>query len=342
MPHAHLNGGTVVYDDTPAASGDGAPVLLINGIGGGRRVWELHQTPALVRAGHRVVAPDNRGIIPDAHAPEDVTLEGMAADAAALIEHLDLGPCRVVGFSMGVNVVAELLLKRPELVHQAVLMAGRATPRRFSDAILRAARDLHDGGAAVPGSHHAVFSALTYLSPHTLRDERVVRDWLEVFEYAPPLSGPGIRAQYAVLDRLRPLDDYRSITTPLLCLGFSDDVVVPAEATEEIARTVPGARYRTVERCGHYGFLERPAEVNAALLDFFAEGRGDTGAAGTAGTPGAAAAGVPGTAGTPGAAAAGTATDSTGASGAAAAAGSATGGAPGSGAAARTAGGERG
>ncbi len=47
----------------------------------------------------------------------------MAADVAALIDHLALPPCRVVGFSLGASIVGELLFTRPELVDRAVLMA---------------------------------------------------------------------------------------------------------------------------------------------------------------------------------------------------------------------------
>ncbi|MGY5004646.1 alpha/beta fold hydrolase [Streptomyces griseus] len=267
MPSAFLNGIDLVYDDT---GGDGAPVLLVNGTGATRTAWRAHQTPALVAAGYRVIAPDNRGIPPNALPPGGITLEAMAADLAALIEHLTLPPCRVVGFSLGASIVGELLLTRPELVGQAVLMAGRARVDPFGSAVSRAAADLYDSGAAVPASHQAVFKALCYLSPHTLRDPSAVRDWLDVFTYADGATGPGVRAQYEAMGDTDRLPRYATLDVPLLCIGFADDVMIPAAATREIADTVPGARYTEIERCGHYGHLERPAEVNAAMLDFFA------------------------------------------------------------------------
>ncbi|MFI0595596.1 alpha/beta fold hydrolase [Streptomyces griseus] len=267
MPSALLNGIDLVYDDT---GGDGEPVLLVNGTGATRTAWRAHQTPALVAAGHRVIAPDNRGIPPNALPPGGITLEAMAADLAALIEHLALPPCRVVGFSLGASIVGELLLTRPELVSQAVLMAGRARVDPFGSAVSRAAADLYDSGAAVPASHQAVFKALCYLSPHTLRDPSAVRDWLDVFTYADGATGPGVRAQYEAMGDTDRLPRFATLDVPLLCIGFADDVMIPAAATREIADTVPGARYTEIERCGHYGHLERPAEVNAAMLDFFA------------------------------------------------------------------------
>ncbi|RPK54508.1 putative non-heme bromoperoxidase BpoC [Streptomyces sp. ADI96-02] len=266
MPTALLNGITVSYDDT----GAGEPVVLVNGTGVGRTVWRARQTPALVAAGYRVIALDNRGLPPNTQPPGGITLDTMAGDVAALIDHLRLAPCRIVGYSLGASVVAELLLTRPGLVRQAVMMAGRARPDPFGTAYNRAARDLIDGGATVPASHRAVFSALSYLSPHTLRDPRAAQDWLDVFTYAQAATGPGIRAQYDAVGPTDRLPRYAAIDVPLLCVGFADDVMIPPAATREIADTVPGARYTEIERCGHYGHLERPAEVNAVLLDFFA------------------------------------------------------------------------
>ncbi|SCE34774.1 Alpha/beta hydrolase family protein [Streptomyces sp. Termitarium-T10T-6] len=149
-------------------------------------------------------------------------------------------------------------------------MAGRARVDTFGDAVSRAAGDLHDSGAAVPASHEAVFRALCYLSPHTLRDPVAVQDWLDVFTYTRAATGPGVRAQYDAMCDIDQLPRYATLDVPLLCIGFADDVMIPAAAGREIADTVPGARYTEIERCGHYGHLERPAEVNAAMLDFFA------------------------------------------------------------------------
>lgn len=274
MPTASLNGITLSYDDV----GDGDPVLLVTGTGGTRRAWHLHQVPALTQAGHRVVTLDNRGVPPNEDPPGGITLPAMAGDVAALIRHLDLAPCRVVGFSMGAAIVGELLLTAPELVHSAVLMAGRARPEAFGAALLNADRELYDSGTEVPDSYRAVHSALSYLSPRTRRDEQAVRDWLELFEYAPPLAGPGVRAQLDLEDHGDRRPEYAAITSPVLCVGFADDALVPPHLAKETAEAIPGARYVEIADCGHYGHLERPSEVNTVLLDFFATTR--TGTAG--------------------------------------------------------------
>ncbi|MGI5340808.1 alpha/beta fold hydrolase [Streptomyces sp. CA-181903] len=69
--------------------------------------------------------------------------------------------------------------------------------------------------------------------------------------------------------RLRPAD-YARITTPVLVVGFADDVLAPAPLGREVAEAIPGARYEQLPDTGHLGFLERPEAFNSVLLDFLA------------------------------------------------------------------------
>src|SRR5512135_3612870 len=80
--------------------GDGAPVVLLHAWGCSTRMWDL-QVPALVEAGHRVVAVDRRG-----HGRSDVPssgydLDSLADDVGAVLDHLDLRDAVIVGHSAG-------------------------------------------------------------------------------------------------------------------------------------------------------------------------------------------------------------------------------------------------
>jgi pimeloyl-ACP methyl ester carboxylesterase len=268
MPFLTTAGGARLHYEE---AGSGPPVILVAGTGARGRTWHLHQVPALVAAGHRVLTLDNRGIAPSDPAPAGMTVATLVGDVAALVEGLGLGPCRLVGSSLGALVVQELLLVRPELVRQAVLMATRARPDAFSQALSAAERILADSAVRLPPEYDAVVRALQNLSPRTLADERAVRDWLDVFELSAPAPGDtGLRAQLEldlVTDRRAA---YRGIRVPCLAVAFADDLVAPPARVREFADTVPGCRYVEIPGAGHYGYLERPEAVNSALLDFFA------------------------------------------------------------------------
>ena len=59
--------------------------------------------------------------------------------------------------------------------------------------------------------------------------------------------------------------------SPVLVIGFADDVVTPAHLSREVADAIPGARYLEIPDAGHLGFIEQPDAVNKAALEFLAE-----------------------------------------------------------------------
>jgi len=87
----------------------------------------------------------------------------------------------------------------------------------------------------------------------------------------PNKATPGLRAQLDVSPNDNRLPAYRSITAPVLVIGFSDDIVLPPHLSREVAEALPNGRYLEIPDAGHLGFIEKPQVVNVAALDFFAE-----------------------------------------------------------------------
>lgn len=249
--------------------GDGPPVVLVMGTGSPGRVWDVHQVPALRAAGLRVVTVDNRGTPPNDECAGGFTVDDMAADVAAVIEHLGVGPAAVVGTSLGARVVLELALARPDLVRRAVALAAHARLTPVQRAWTAGTAALADAGIELPAELWAAMQATHHLSPATLDDERAARDWLDVIGFGGTAVRPGHRAQLQVsLDLGDRTAAYRGIAVPLLVVAFADDRAIPPRLSREVADAVPGARYTEIADAGHYGYLERPAETNRALVDF--------------------------------------------------------------------------
>lgn len=252
--------------------GHGEPVLFIAGQGGVGRTWDLHQVPAFRAAGYRVITFDNRGVGATANA-DGFTAATLVADTAELIEKLDAAPVRVVAASMGSYIAQELMLARPELVSQAALMATRGRHDRAREFFRRAEQDFADTGVQLPATYEAKIRLLEGFSPKTLNDDAAVADWIDTFTMWPTQSTPGVRAQHDVAPQSDRLPAYRAITTPVLVIGFADDVVMPPHLGAEVADALPNGQYLEIADAGHLGFLERPHEVNVAILEFFAHVR---------------------------------------------------------------------
>ncbi|MCJ1708521.1 alpha/beta fold hydrolase [Microbacterium sp. VKM Ac-2923] len=271
MPTLAVNGIDLAYE----VHGAGPLVVLVMGTGAPGSVWRAHQVPALVDAGYRVVTVDNRGISPvpgqtDRFCPP-IEVADLVGDLAGLIAHLG-GPAHVVGTSLGARVVQELALAHPGSVRRVVAMGAHA---RVDDAgllLTAGERQLFDDEIVLPAAYQAAISAQLNLSPATLRDTERVRDWRDILEYSAAPISSGERGQLGASERLGDRSDaYRGIRAPLLAIGFADDRMTPPHLAREVAALVPGARYAEVPDAGHYGYLERPDEVNRLVLDFFAE-----------------------------------------------------------------------
>lgn len=256
----------LAYDDR----GTGDPVLFIAGRGGAGRTWHLHQVPEFVRAGYRCITFDNRGVGATANA-EGFTTDTMVADTAALIEKLGVGPVHIVGVSMGAFIAQELMVARPELVRTAVLMATRGRHDRTRDFFRDAEAELVASGVKLPAAYDAKIRLVESFSPTTLNDDAAVRDWIDMFTAWPTQSTPGVRTQAGIAPEGNRLPAYRSITAPVLVIGFQDDIVLPSYLAREVADAIPNGHYLEIPDAGHLGFLERPQAVNAAALKFVAD-----------------------------------------------------------------------
>jgi pimeloyl-ACP methyl ester carboxylesterase len=273
VPAVQRDGFSLNYE----SHGEGDLVVLVMGTGSPGRVWRLHQVPALVAAGHRVVTYDARGIatVPGPPPGRDqgrvprITVEDLVEDLSALIEHLGSGPACVIGTSLGARVTQELALAHPELVVRAVAMAGHARLDAVRHTLTAGQEALFDDSVTLPAAYEAAVEAILNLSPATLRDEQKARDWLDVLEFAAGPMPSGERAQLAVSSTLGDRREaYRGIRVPLLVIGFADDVMIPAHLSREVSDVVPGARYVEVSEAGHFGYLEQPDAVNRLLIEF--------------------------------------------------------------------------
>jgi 3-oxoadipate enol-lactonase len=130
LPPGHVDhvpgAGQLFWRDTGPQPGRRATVLLLHG-------WmipsDLHWTNLfrpLTDAGWRAVALDARGHGRGARPGGPFRLADCAADAAALVRHLDCGPVIALGYSMGGPIAQLLARDHPDEVAGLVLCATAA------------------------------------------------------------------------------------------------------------------------------------------------------------------------------------------------------------------------
>lgn len=263
MPFVSTNGIRLAYE----RAGSGEPVLLIMGQAAGGNVWSMYQVPALIRAGYEAVSFDNRGMPPSDVPPGDYSLADLVADTIGLIKALDLAPCKVVGTSLGAFVATELARIRPDMVTCCVLMAMRSRSDAFRRALSAGEEALTGDGIKLPPDYDAPISVLQMFSPATLNDDVAITTWLDIYAMSSgrreAASGQG--AIDILSDRR---DALRTVPVPCRVIAFSDDLMCPPHLVAEVAEAIPDCDYVEISSCGHVGYLERPDEVNSAIIEF--------------------------------------------------------------------------
>jgi non-heme chloroperoxidase len=244
-----------------AEQGDrgGIPVLMLHGITDSWRSFEsvLAHLPGSLH----VFALSQRGH-GESDRPGRYRTRDFAADAAAFIEALDLGPPVVVGHSMGSANAMRLAIDRPDLVRGLVAAGAFAGFRdkaelvEFHRSAIEPLRDPIDPGFA------AVWQRSTLAQPVPRAFfEMVVRECLRV-------PAAVWRDAFAALFD----DDFATqmhrIAAPTLVVWGDRDAMSPLADQERIIRAIEGSRLLTYEGAGHALHWEQPARFAGDLASF--------------------------------------------------------------------------
>ncbi len=261
MPVTMIKDSSIDYD----VVGEGYPLLLISGLGFGRWSW-FKQVPAL-SGQFRTISFDLRNV---GHLDAEsgaYSVTNLAAHAAALLEHLEIGRAHVVGTSLGGFVAQELALRRPDLVDRLVLIStSYGGPGSEPMSVTTLGRMLGWGAtdrqdAVRRGLEVAVSE--DYPASRSEEFDRMV-DW-RVAD-SPPLSE--YTKQLVAGARFDASHSVDEIEAPTLVLHGSEDLVVPVSNAVSLAERLPDAELRVLENAGHLVFVERAEEINQEILDF--------------------------------------------------------------------------
>ena len=250
-------------------------IVLVGPIGAPGDAWLPFQVPALVEDGYRVLTFNPRGVPPSQVPDPPYSIVQMAADAAALIDALDIGPVTMIGYSMGALVAQELGLARPDLLRGVALLGTLGRKDVMRRALFDASLDSLRSGHRCPPKLGAVTRALQLFAPTRLDDDRWAQAYLRLTR---ALSDSDANTRTGLLGQQEAttayddrLDALRGMTVRTLVVAFELDLLVPAKLTREVAEVIPGARYVEVAGCGHGGPWECPELVNPVLLEFLGE-----------------------------------------------------------------------
>jgi 3-oxoadipate enol-lactonase len=239
--------------------GTGEPLLLITGFTISSAVFE----PVLPLYAQRFdcITYDNRGSGRSGAPPMPTSMPELAADAARLLDALEIESAHVLGLSMGGMIAQELALRFPECVRGLVL--GGTTPGgpravRPGLAELRALAAATAGGLREPG--RPWLAGWLFSDRFRAEQPERVRERLRHLDrHRAPAHGAAAHLWASVYhDTVARLGN---VQAPTLVLHGAQDAMAPLANARLLAARIPGAELRVVPDAGHAFLLERPKET---------------------------------------------------------------------------------
>lgn len=238
-------------------------VLMIQGLGADKHGWDMQRF--VLAARYRVIALDNRGAGRSDKPFGHYSLEQMADDAIAVLDHAGVQSAHVVGASMGGAISQIVALKHPHRVRSLTLActACRNHPWR---------RELLSGWAA-----HATERGMGSMTREAARwviGPRSFRRLLPAFGWLGPLAMG--RTSHAFTAQVRAIlatdegmaDQLADITVPVLVMVGNQDILTPRGDSEELAERLPNAELVVISGAAHGFMVEHATTFNRVLLEF--------------------------------------------------------------------------
>jgi pimeloyl-ACP methyl ester carboxylesterase len=260
MPFATAADGARLYFEVV---GSGEPLILISGQSTDHRGWKYVRND--FAAQYQVIVYDHRGTgssdMPEAPA---YSTRGFAADAVAVLDHLQIERAHAYGVSMGGRVCQWLGIDHPQRI--GALIMGCTTPgnahgvRRppHVDALMKSGDD-----------------------PQRLLDLLVSAPWARLNqEFLVELAAAAIRypmpryakkLHYRASEAHDAWDLLHAIRAPTLLLhGSEDQVNLPINA-RLLAQRIPAAQLHILEGARHGYFWEFRGQANRIVLEFLGQ-----------------------------------------------------------------------
>jgi aminoacrylate hydrolase len=246
--------------------GQGEPLLFVAGLGGMGAFWG-EQLRAF-SATHRVITFDHRGTGQSTHSAIRYSIEQMADDALALLDHLGIERTHYAGHSTGGAIGQHLAARSPTRIGNLVLSA--TWPR--ADAYFRRLFEVRKAVLESQGPRiYTQLGNLVLFPPYYFTEHAAaIEDRAE--------KGLAGLAPTAVLtsriDAILAFDAWDAlpgIQHRTLAICAKDDMVTPSYFSEQIASRMPRATLALMERGGHFAPATEHVEFNRIVARFLQE-----------------------------------------------------------------------
>ena len=258
MQFANIDGHLIHYKHIPVSE-ERPTFVFINSIGTDFRIWE--DVAHILKEHGNILLFDNRG-----HGLSDVVedtrgLDDFTDDTVALLDHLSIKKCIIIGLSLG-GMVAQIMANRiPQRIDGLVLCdTGYVIGNiQFWNERIKSVKE--KGLASVSDT-----AMPRWFSGNFMKEEPIkVRGYKNMLERMPTTGY--IKACEAIRDAdLK--DMAKEIKLPTLCIVGAEDKSTPPDEVKALADVIEGSGYSVIKDSGHLPCVDNPQVLSRLILEF--------------------------------------------------------------------------
>ena len=261
MPSTIINDVNLYYE----CYGKGDPLMLIAGLASDSQSWE--PIVADLAKQYLVILPDNRGAGRTLPQEAKTSIQHIADDCIALLEHLKLPSATLLGHSMGGLVTMDCAIRYPKYVSKLILAATSAVNSERNGALF------HDWNSYLKAGMEPEqwFRNMFYwiFSKRFFENKEALNAAVQfAVNYPYPQSKIAFENQIKAIEEFNCQQKLPAIKAETLIICGKEDLLFPFEESIEILQAIPRTSISIIEDAAHSIHMEKPESFVECISGF--------------------------------------------------------------------------
>ena len=255
MPSIEANGEQIYFLD----EGEGPVVFFIHSLG--TNSYLFREQISEMKKFYRCVAPDCRGHGSSSYSGK-FTVENAASDHKAVLDHLGIEKCHLVGLSMGGPIAVNFNARWPEVAHSISLFDTFGRIRDGAEDLIYATQEAVAYLSMLEFGSQYAGDRLLPTTPIEKLDELSE----EIAKCPPKAYVDTVRAIFTY----DASNDLEKVNVPtFIAIGDSDDAT-PLEESEYLRDKIGSPEITIIPNAGHLSTIDNPKGFTSVLTNFLA------------------------------------------------------------------------
>ena len=261
MPTLKLKNIELYYE----INGTGEPLLLIPGLASDSQSWEpiIHD----LRKKYCVITIDNRGAGRTTPQNEPMTIQNLADDAIALINHLGFSSVNILGHSMGGFVAQDCAIRYPKYISKLILVATSSYNSKRNIELFQDWVTYRENNIPIDlwfkNMFYWIFSKRFFESKTFLNNAIKYS-----VEYPYPQTTIALKNQINAINKFNCLKDLSKITAKTLVISGEEDLLFPYKDNIKQLKRIKNINFSLLKGAAHAIHSEKPLEFISIINDF--------------------------------------------------------------------------